>query len=208
MIPNENWEEIGNFIRYHPSAFLSSAVIGIYNGDNMCASLMHNSKNLKNITLYENFEDMDIDQIPYFKRIYQSWKLNLRNLTIKYVDGYVDVLDTNFDFISFDGYINTYKFILKNLENFKTTLFACTDYGKNLDSTIYISKLLEKNIIYPVLHTRCVLFFTVDLKKHHELLDTINAYSKVCNEEYILKKFNKNNFYVINSFYHKKQGHA
>lgn len=197
MIPESAYPELTILINQLPQLFQHCEVIGVFLGNEICASIMHNAALLEKIRFYDNLsftDDTDLKQ--EFLKLYQEWQNEIPNLEVLTVDG------RNFDpagtFIYHDMNMTLYEFYTLYGDKLKNKLLANCCYGTNLFQTIQYSRFITDKLIYPVLLYRDILFYTFDYASQQIYHNAI--YSFLINSEL---EFEINN-YVVNDIEDKQ----
>ena len=185
-IPNQSYPELGNLVSIVPEIFSKSEIIGVLDGVEICASILHNANKLERIRFYENFSFTDDNDVKQrFQDRYNSWQKMIPNLKVLIKDG--REFDTDSTFIYHDMNMPTKTFIDEYGSSVKSSLLANCGFGNNanMKTTLHMAKLIYERIIFPVLVYRDILFYTIDENKQIEYYNII------------LKALQQSEFYYI-----------
>ena len=172
MIPEQTYPELGGLIKALPELFKHSEIIGVFLGNEICASLMHNAALLNKVVLYENFIDIpDPQHQENLKELYSSWEAVTPNLKVSLTDG--AHFDVTADFIYHDmhmalpTFVNIYRDVLKD------ALMGNCCFGNTIYATTEYIRCINDKVIFPVLLYRDILLYTFNEEKKDKLLELI-----------------------------------
>jgi hypothetical protein len=172
MVPEQCYYELGELIKGLPQLFKHSEIIGVFLGNEICASLMHNATLLDKVVLYENFIDIpDPQHQENLKEIYQGWENSVPNLTISLTDG--ASFDTTADYIHQDMHMAFSKFVMLYKDVLTDALVSSSCFGNTIQATTEYIQGIQDKVIFPVLLYRDMIFFTFNEEKKNTLLELI-----------------------------------
>ena len=174
MIPEQTYPELGGLINALPELFKHSEIIGVFLGNEICASLMHNAALLDKVVLYENFIDIpDPQHQENLKELYKSWEAVTPNLTVSISDG--AYFDVTADFIYHDMKMALSTFVVLYKDLLKDALLGNCCFGNAIYSTTEYIDCIRGKIIFPVLLCRDILLYTFNEEKKDKLIELISA---------------------------------
>jgi hypothetical protein len=184
MIPTIKYNLIANLIESKSELFKNSAMIGIYDGQDICSCFLNKAKFLNTLSFYENFQDSQ-QQVEKERLLvlYESWKQKIPNLTIDIGDGTSNLNSNSLDFLFTDAYNIDYKTYFLN-KQFKKTCMAICGFGAELTRTVDISVCINNKELYPVLLYKGFLFFANNQDKYNELCLQIKQFLDLHNIDY------------------------
>jgi hypothetical protein len=172
MIPEQTYPELGALINGLPQLFKHSEVVGIFLGNEICASLMHNTYQLDKVVLYENFIDIpDPQHQENLKEIYQNWENSVPNLTVSLIDGIN--FDTTADYIHQDMHMAFSNFVMSYKDVLTDALLSSSCFGNTIYATTEYIDCIRDKLIFPVMIYRDMVFFTFNEEKTNRLLELI-----------------------------------
>lgn len=182
MIPNVRHPLIADLIELAPSLFNKTAMVGIYDGQDICSCFLNTASKLESLHFYENFHDAITDDSKrHLLNKYASWQAAIPNLRIDIGDGTALSSNNHVDFFFTDAYNIDYKRYFLDSQ-FNNTLMAICGYGAAIKRTVDISVCIDNNDIHPVMLYNGFLFFTNSrdhYKRSYSLLksalDSINV---------------------------------
>lgn len=185
MIPNIKYPLIANLIDTLPLLFSKSAMIGIYDGQDICSCFLNKAHVLKNLYFYENFHDSESDESKNnLIKKYNYWETNVPNLSIEIGDGTALLTSDPIDFLFTDAYNIDYSTYFLN-KQFNNTLMAICGYGAEIKRTVDLSVAIKENKIFPVLLYKDFLFFTNNKTYYTKCIVDVEMYFKNINQKYI-----------------------
>ena len=175
MIPNQSYPELGELIKGVPQIFKHSEIIGVFLGDEICASFMHSAKHVDKIVFYENFIAIpnSTDQAN-LKQLYKTWEDTVPNLEILLVDGIN--FDITADYIHHDMHMSKVEFFMLFKDKLQNSLMSVCGFGCAIPATLQIAKGINDKTIFPVLSYRDILFYTFNKEKKHEVFEIIHSF--------------------------------
>lgn len=172
MIPEQTYPELGGLIKALPELFKHSEIIGVFLGNEICASLMHNAALLDKVVLYENFIDIpDPQHQENLKELYSSWENSVPNLTVSLIDGIN--FDTTADYIHQDMHMAFSNFVMSYKDVLTDALLSSSCFGNTIYTTTEYIDCIRDKLIFPVMIYRDIVFFTFNEEKKDKLLELI-----------------------------------
>ena len=172
MIPEQTYPELGGLIKALPELFKHSEIIGVFLGNEICASFMHNAALLDKVVLYENFIDIpDPQHQENLKELYSSWEVATPNLTVSLTDG--AHFDVTADFIYHDMHMALPTFVNLYRDVLKDALMGNCCFGNTIYATTEYIRCINDKVIFPVLLCRDILLYTFNEEKKDKLLELI-----------------------------------
>jgi hypothetical protein len=188
MIPKIKYNLIADLIEYNPLLFKNTAMIGIFDGQDICSCFLNNASYLNRLYFYENFHDSQQDkEKEKLLSLYESWKNSIPNLEIFIGDGTKNLVNTHIDFLFSDAYNIDYKTYFLN-NRFDNTLLAICGYGAELVRTIDVSVCIDNRKIFPILLHNGFLFFVNNSNLYDKTYPQIKKFLDIHNIEYTNRK--------------------
>ena len=168
MIPKTKYQIIEDLVLHDPAVFYNTAMIGIFDGQDICSCFLNSANVLNTVTFYENFQDFNDESKYKLLELYDIWKKEIPNLEIKIGDG-TSILETDdLDFLFTDAYNIDYTTYFLN-KSFDNTLIAICGFGAELSRTVGLSIAIQNNGIFPIMLYKGFLFFTNNKPKYNEI---------------------------------------
>lgn len=188
MIPNQMDPELGKLIKGLPQLFKHSEVIGVFLGNEICASFMHNSDQLDKIVFYENFTDIpDPIHQESLTQLYKQWETVVPNLTVSLKDGIN--FDVTADYVHHDMHMALSTFYRLFNETLKHSLLSNCGFGTSLSNTIEYIDYIERELIFPVMLYRDLIFYTFNKEKKNKILEMIHHFLIENNMEFYIDTY-------------------
>ncbi len=175
MIPSIRHKMISSLIKFEPTMFYNTSMVGIYDGRDICSCFLNNAECFKKLTFYENFQDSNEESKNSLLELYSEWQKEIPNLDIVIGDGTEKLLYDNLDFLFTDAYNIDYMTYFLN-DKFNNTLLAICGYGAEISRTVGISVAIEFKKIYPVMLFNGFLFFTNNEIKYKDVYCKIKKF--------------------------------
>ena len=173
MIPVTRHALIADLIELTPSLFNKTAMVGIYDGQDICSCFLNSASKLESLHFYENFHDaITVESKNHLLNKYSEWQSAIPNLTISIGDGTLLSKNHSVDFFFTDAYNIDYRSYFLDSQ-FDNTLIAMCGYGAAIERTVSISVCIDNRELFPVMLYNGFLFFTnsqTHYKKSHTLL--------------------------------------
>jgi hypothetical protein len=161
MIPESYYPELTKLISQLPQLFQHSEVIGVFLGNEICASIMHNASLLKKIRFYDNLSFTSDNTVKQeFLKLYSEWQTQIPNLEVLPIDG--RNFDTSATFVYHDMPMTLGEFYQLYSDTLTNKLLANCGFGTVLYHTIECSRYITHKLIFPVLLYRDIIFYTID----------------------------------------------
>lgn len=175
MIPNESYPESGKLIKGLPQLFKHSEVIGVFLGNEICASFMHNAEQLDKIVFYENFAAIpDSTHQRKLVQLYKQWESEVPNLTVLLDDGIN--FDVTADYIHHDMHMLNREFFDLFRDKLQNKLMSNCGFGCNPGQTMEFARYIDKQLIFPVLLYRDIMFYTFNEEKKKEIFEIMHSF--------------------------------
>jgi hypothetical protein len=175
MIPEQTYPELGELIKGVPQLFKHSEIIGVFLGDEICASFMHSADHLDKVVFYENFIAIpNPKHQEHLKQLYNKWEETVPNLTVSLNDGVN--FDVTSDFVYHDMHMGSDKFLDLFRKKLQNSLIANCGFGGSMCITLEYARYIDRGIMFPVLLYRDILFYTFNKEKKDELFETIHSF--------------------------------
>ena len=175
MLPEQLYPELGVLIKGLPQLFKHSEVIGVFLGNEICASFMHNAEQLDKIVFYENFTDIpDPKHHENLKQLYKQWESEVPNLTVLLDDGIN--FDVTANFVYHDMNMPLWTFFTSYGKQLKNSLIANCGFGISLSNTIVYTKYIECGLMFPIMQYRDILFYTFNKDKKDIISELIHGF--------------------------------
>jgi len=162
MIINEQNPILSELIPCYPQMFSSTEIIGVFDGEYLCANFVNNWDELDKITLFENFSA--ISDRHKFCKLYKKWQQQVPILEIKETNGvnfstastylHIDVSDNDL-----------YNFFIENYSKIKNKMcVSFYAFGGNACNTLLVSKLILECKCFPFFIHRGIIFAALNKK--------------------------------------------
>lgn len=159
MIPKIKYNLIADLIEHNPVLFKNTAMVGIYDGQDICSCFLNKASCLETLQFYENFQDSESeDSKNRLLNLYNSWKNEIPNFMFEIGNGTELSSKKEFDFFFTDAYDIDYRSYF-NDKKFNNTLIAICGFGAELTRTVDLSVSIYNKNIYPVMLYNGFLFF-------------------------------------------------
>lgn len=188
MIPNIKYSLIADLVESIPSLFNNTAMVGIYDGQDICSCFLNKAHFLNTLRFYENFQDsQQQSEKENLLSLYDTWKNKIPNLTVTIGDGTANLDSTGLDFLFTDAYNIDYKtyFLDKKFDN---VLIAICGFGAELARTVDISVCIDNKELYPVLLYSGFLFFVNNKEKYDSVYPLLKNFLNTHSVEYTNRK--------------------
>lgn len=175
MLPEQYYPELGALIKGLPQLFKHSEVIGVFLGNELCASFMHNAEQLDKIVFYENFVAIPkLEHQESLKKMYKVWEANVTNLTVALTDGLN--FDITADYIHHDMYMAMTEFFDLFKDKLQNSLMSNCGFGCSVPTTLQFAKSIDNRTIFPVLVYRDIVFYTFNEQKKYEVFEIMHSF--------------------------------
>jgi len=190
MLPYDSYKEITRFISVVPEVFADSEIIGVYLGNEICASIIHNADKLNRIRFYENLSVMDDSVKEKFISLYKDWESQIPNLNVLIKDG--RNFDTNATFIYHDMDMSQLEFFNCYGSKLKGKLLANCGWGSNFITTLHFTHMTLRGFIFPVAMYRDILFYVLDVTSYYELFNLFRERLELANINHNIQHYDDN----------------
>lgn len=175
MIPAQMYPELGELFKGVPQLFKHSEIIGVFLGEEICASFLHSAEHLDKIVFYENFIAIpDAADQENLKQLYKTWENTVPNLEVLLVDGIN--FDITADYVHHDMHMSRVEFFTLFKDKLQNSLMSNPGFGRGVPATLQIAKCIDNKLIFPVLVYRDILFYTFNKEKKHEVFEIIHSF--------------------------------
>jgi len=169
MIPKIKYNLIADLIEYNSTLFKNTAMVGIYDGQDICSCFLNKASHIKTLHFYENFQDSESEDSKHrLLSLYNSWKQEIPNFIFEIGNGTELSSNKEFDFFFTDAYNIDYRTYFTN-RRFSNTLIAICGFGAELTRTVDLSVSIYNKDIYPVMLYNGFLFFCNNDSKYKEV---------------------------------------
>ena len=168
----ESYPELTKVIGACPELFSKSEIIGVFTGDEICASILYNASKLERIRFYENLSFTDSEEIKNdFINMYKDWESTTPNLEVLITDGRNFDMDSTFIYHDMDmanvDFFQLYKSKLRG------KLLANCGFGSLFRTTYDFILLTHYKNILPIMLYRDILFYVFDKNSYYNFKEII-----------------------------------
>ena len=150
---------ITELIRSCPEIFRKTCVVGVYDGTHFTKALLECKDQIDILHMYEDFRDMDKDEIPYFKKLYESWKAEVFYQTGE---------------IGGDYTLQKLEFLKEMKFNKDSdTIITGPGFGTNIDITAVLIEWMDKKELIPVWKYNDYIFFAQNQNRYNRAYNYI-----------------------------------
>lgn len=183
-IPKIKYNLIADLVEHKSALFKNTAMIGIYDGQDICSCFLNKAECLDKLYFYENFQDsQQAEEKDRLLSLYNFWEKNIKNFSISFGDGTANLTTDPIDFLFTDAYnINYLEYFLD--KRFDNTLMAICGFGAELTRTVDISVCIHNKQVYPVLLYNGFLFFVNNKDKYDAVYPQVKQFLDMQTVEY------------------------